>query len=52
MGYDPEKLDKNKKVMYSKTNAFKNWQQSHQEEVVKGTQDLDTHLSPGATARE
>ena len=54
MGYDPMNMDKNKKVMFSKTNAFKRWAQ--QKEALydggqKGTQDIDTHMSPGATAR-
>ena len=54
MGYDPLNMDKNKKVMFSKTNAFKSWAQ-RQEALYdggqKGTQDIDTHMSPGATAR-
>lgn len=54
MGYDPLHMDKNKKVMFSKTNAFKSWAQ-RQEDLYdggqKGTQDIDTHMSPGATAR-
>jgi len=54
LGYDPEKLEKNKKVMFSKTNAYKKFQT--QSEAMydggqKGTQDIDTHMSPGATAR-
>jgi hypothetical protein len=28
MGYDPKNIDKNKKVMFSKTNAFKTWMSS------------------------
>ena len=55
MGYDPEHMEKNKKVMFSKTNAFKTWAQTKQEGLYdagqKGTQDIDTHMSPGATAR-
>lgn len=55
MGYDPEHMEKNKKVMFSKTNAFKTWAQTKQEALYdagqKGTQDIDTHMSPGATAR-
>ena len=54
MGYDPLNMDKNKKVMFSKTNAFKSWAQ-RQEALYdggqKGTQDIDTHMSPGATAK-
>jgi hypothetical protein len=55
MGYDPEHMEKNKKVMFSKTNAFKTWASTRQEGLYdagqKGTQDIDTHMSPGATAR-
>ena len=56
MGYDPQHLDKNKKVMFSKTNAFKTFASSQANEGLydggqKGTQDIDTHMSPGATAR-
>lgn len=54
MGYDPLNMDKNKKVMFSKTNAFKSWAQRHEalyDGGQKGTQDIDTHMSPGATAR-
>jgi hypothetical protein len=55
MGYDPQHLDKNKKVMFAKTNAYKTWQSSQTEGLYdggqKGTQDIDTHMSPGATAR-
>jgi hypothetical protein len=55
MGYDPLNMDKNKKVMFAKTNAFKNWAATRQEDLYdggqKGTQDIDSHMSPGATAR-
>jgi hypothetical protein len=56
MGYDPEHLDKNKKVMFAKTNAFKTFASSQKTEALydggqKGTQDIDDHMSPGATAR-
>ena len=54
MGYDPEHMEKNKKVMFSKTNAFKQWaqrQESLYDAGQKGTQDIDTHMSSGATAR-
>ena len=56
MGYDPQHLDKNKKVMFAKTNAFKTYATSQRTEGLydggqKGTQDIDTHMSPGATAR-
>ena len=56
MGYDPKHLDKNKKVMFAKTNAFKTFAASQANEGLydggqKGTQDIDTHMSPGATAR-
>lgn len=54
MGYDPLNISKNKKVMFSKTNAFKQWA-TRQEDLYdggqKGTQDIDSHMSPGATAR-
>ena len=56
MGYDPQHLDKNKKVMFAKTNAYKTFASSQKTEGLydggqKGTQDIDTHMSPGATAR-
>ena len=54
MGYDPQHLDKNKKVMFSKTNAYKTYAMSQEglyDGGQKGTQDIDTHMSPGATAR-
>lgn len=56
MGYDPQHLDKNKKVMFAKTNAFKTFASSQRTEALydggqKGTQDIDTHMSPGVTAR-
>jgi hypothetical protein len=56
MGYDPQHLDKNKKVMFSKTNAYKTYATSQKTEGLydggqKGTQDIDDHMSPGATAR-
>jgi hypothetical protein len=52
MGYDPEHTPKDKKVMFSKTNAFKTWAsaRSKQESKTPG-QDDDNHMSPGATAR-
>lgn len=52
MGYDPEHITKDKKVMFSKTNAFKTWATSRnrQESKTPG-QDDDNHMSPGATAR-
>jgi len=54
MGYDPQHLDKNKKVMFAKTNAYKTYAMSQEglyDGGQKGTQDIDTHMSPGATAR-
>ena len=56
MGYDPQHLDKNKKVMFAKSNAYKTFASSQKTEGLydggqKGTQDIDTHMSPGATAR-
>ena len=56
MGYDPQHLDKNKKVMFAKTNAYKTFASSQKSEALydggqKGTQDIDTHMSPGVTAR-
>jgi hypothetical protein len=56
MGYDPQHLDKNKKVMFAKTNAYKTFASSQKTEGLydggqKGTQDIDDHMSPGATAR-
>ena len=56
MGYDPQHLDKNKKVMFAKTNAYKTFASSQKTEGLydggqKGTQDIDVHMSPGATAR-
>ena len=54
MGYDPKHLDKNKKVMFAKTDAYKKFQQSNEalyDGGIKGTQDVDTHISSGATAR-
>ena len=53
MGYDPEHTPKDKKVMFSKTNAFKTWatSRSRQESKSPGQED-DVHMSPGATARE
>jgi hypothetical protein len=56
MGYDPQHLNKNKKVMFAKTNAYKTFASSQKTEGLydggqKGTQDIDTHMSPGATAR-
>jgi hypothetical protein len=55
MGYDPKNMDKNKKVMFSKTNAFKQWASRQEESLYdggqKGTQDIDVHTSQGATAR-
>jgi hypothetical protein len=54
MGYDPQHLDKNKKVMFSKTNAYKTFAMSQEglyDGGQKGTQDIDDHMSPGATAR-
>jgi hypothetical protein len=50
MGYDPQNIDKNKKVMFSKTNAFKTWMSSRNENKTPGAED-DVHMSPGATAR-
>ena len=54
LGYDPEHLDTNKKVMYSKTNAFKSYaarQEALYDAGQKGTQDIEAGLSPSATAR-
>jgi len=54
LGYDPEKLEKNKKVMFSKTNAYKTYAtraEALYDGGQKGTQDTDNHMSPGATAR-
>jgi hypothetical protein len=55
MGYDPKNMEKNKKVMFSKTNAFKTWASSRNEAMYdggqKGTQDIEAGMSPGATAR-
>ena len=55
MGYDPKNMNKNKKVMFSKTNSFKSWASSRNESLYdagqKGTQDIEAGISPGATAR-
>lgn len=54
LGYDPEHLDTNKKVMYSKTNAFKSYaarQEALYDAGQKGTQDIEAGMSPSATAR-
>lgn len=52
MGYDPEHTPKDKKVMFSKTNAFKTWASSRNRQEGKTPgQDDDNHMSPGATAR-
>jgi hypothetical protein len=54
LGYDPEHLGTNKKVMYSKTNAFKSYaarQEALYDAGQKGTQDIEAGMSPSATAR-
>jgi hypothetical protein len=50
MGYDPLNMDKNKKVMFAKTNAFKTYAQRSEDSKSPGQED-DVHMSMGATAR-
>lgn len=49
LGYDPLNMEKNKKVMYSKTNAFKSY--ASRSEGASPGQDVDTSINPNATAR-
>ena len=49
LGYDPIHLDRNKKVMFAKTNAFKSF--ASRQEGKTPDQEDDIHMSPGATAR-
>ena len=50
MGYDPLNMEKNKKVMFAKTNAFKKYAQTSEDSKSPGQED-DVHMSMGATAR-
>lgn len=49
LGYNPLNMEKNKKVMYSKTNAFKSY--ASRSEGASPGQDVDTSINPNATAR-
>lgn len=49
LGYDPLNMEKNKKVMYSKTNAFKSY--ASRSEGASPGQDVDTSINPNASAR-
>jgi hypothetical protein len=51
LGYDPQNTDKNKKVMFSKTNAFKTWASTREGVSIGQDNDAGNSLNPNATAR-
>ena len=51
LGYDPQNTDKNKKDMFSKTNAFKTWASTREGVSIGQDNDAGNSLNPNATAR-